>query len=167
MKINESQWKPMKTNENQWKSMKTNGNQWKTVKIQIFHSQYGSCRDHSECSMIMLGIEKLLETLQSSHTIPQMQFWSCRNILSISKTSWKFVLFNKKTLFFNSLISSLLFNRGAPLLSVAQELTKINITPSSVGRFQKIRQFWRVETQGFPTHLFLYKSDLKKLWKYV
>ena len=28
---------------------------------------------------------------------------------------------------------------------------------------KKTLQFWRVEVQGFPTQLFLYKSDLKKL----
>ena len=39
-----------------------------------FSQPAGSCRDHSGCSMIMLWIEKLLETLQSSHAIPQMQF---------------------------------------------------------------------------------------------
>ena len=39
---------------------------------------------------------------------------------------------------------------------------KIKISPSSISLFQKFMQFWRVETQGFPTQLFLCKSDLKK-----
>ena len=42
------------------------------------------------------------------------------------------------------------------------ENLKINITPSSIGRFQKIYMFWKEKIQGFPTHSFLLKTDLKK-----
>ena len=42
------------------------------------------------------------------------------------------------------------------------ENLKINITPSSAGRFQKKYMFWKEKVQGFPTHSFLLKTDLKK-----
>ena len=39
--------------------------------------------------------------------------------------------------------------------------SKIKISPHSISLFQKIWMFWEVETQGFTTQPFLYKTDLK------
>ncbi len=42
------------------------------------------------------------------------------------------------------------------------ENLKINIAPSSIGRFQFFYMFWKEKIQGFPTNSFLLKQDVKK-----